>query len=206
MNTRSKQLRTDGRRNEILTSASQAIRRLGLRGAGMRQIADAAGLSAGNLYYYFRNKQELVYFCQDQTLDALHAVAREAREQPSAGTQLALLIRGHLRVLLDTRTAGAVHLEFLGPGAQRGVGRDELPAELYRKLVAKRDRYERAVRALIEDGQKHREVRPGDPKLQAFALLGALNWAARWWRPSGAHTVDEVAGAFIDQLLGGLLQ
>jgi AcrR family transcriptional regulator len=195
LNERSKKRRVDDRRLEILASAGGAIRRLGLRGAGMREIAEAAGLSAGNLYYYFRNKEELVYFCQVSTLDALIDVAKTAAATDGgAAAQLAHLVNGHLRVLLDSRTAGAVHLEF-----------DDLPPALYQKLVRKRDRYEQRVRALIVDGQARGEVRAGDAKLKAFALLGALNWSARWFHPGGAYAVGDVAQSFADQLLGGLL-
>jgi AcrR family transcriptional regulator len=192
LNTRSKQLRAATRRSEIMASASSALRRLGLR-AGMRQIADAAGLSAANLYYYFRNKHELVYSCQDGTLDHLLVVARQARLQAGSRAQLAWLIHGHLRLVLDEASGGPAHLEF-----------QELAPPLYRKLVHKRDRYERAVRALIAAGQARGELRRGDPKLAAFALLGALNWAARWYRAGGAHDVEEVASSFTQLLLDGL--
>jgi AcrR family transcriptional regulator len=194
MNSRSKQLRADQRRGEIVVSAQGAIRRLGLRRAGMREIARAAGLSAGNLYYYFRNKQELVYYCQDRTLDALRAVATHAAAEPTSRRALAVLIEGHLRVLLDPATAGAVHLDF-----------EDLPKPLYRKLVDKRDQYEGAVRTLIEEGQRVGDIEIGDSKLQAFALLGALNWAARWYRPDGSSSPEEIAEVFVPQLLIGIL-
>jgi len=195
MNGRSKQQRIEDRRTAIVQSAQGAIRELGLKKAGMREIARAAGLSAGNLYYYFRNKQELVYFCQDQTLDRLLDVAKEAAAQESSKQALSRLVRGHLRVLLDPSTAGAVHLDF-----------DDLPKPLLKKLVDKRDRYEHAVRALIEEGQRRGQIAMNDSKLQAFVLLGALNWAARWYRPSGALTVEDVADVFVPQLLKGLLR
>jgi AcrR family transcriptional regulator len=194
LNTRSKTSRSDGRRLQILAGASGVIRKLGLRGAGMRQIAESVGLSPGNLYYYFRNKQELVYFCQDATLDRLLEVARDARRAATAREQLGALIEGHLDALLGERGVGAVHLEL-----------DGLQPALYRKLVQKRDRYEQAVRALIADAQKRGEVRIVDTKLAAFALLGALNWTARWFRPDGAYPVATVASEFAQQLLDGLL-
>jgi AcrR family transcriptional regulator len=193
LNDRSKQLRTDGKRRDILAAAAGTFRKLGVQRAGMREIADAVGLSTGNLYYYFRNKDELIYYCQDRTLDALLAVARTAGEQYGSRGQLGYLIEGHLRVVLDEQASGLLHLEF-----------DELPPELRKKVVQKRDRYERAVRALIADGQKRNEVRPGNPKLDAFVLLGALNWAARWFRPNGEWTVDEVARHHRSRLLDGL--
>lgn len=197
-NTRSKRnpppAKADRRRSEIVASASGAFRRLGVHRAGMREIASAAGLSAGNLYYYFRNKDELVYFCQDRSLDALLRVAAEAKEKPGAAAQLDHLVRGHLAVLLDTHAAGAIHLDF-----------DLLPPPLFRKIVAKRDRYEGMVRAIVVDGQRRGEIRTGDPKLAAFGLLGALNWSARWYRPGPGLGVEQVADAFADQLLRGLL-
>ena len=194
MNGRSKQLRTDAKRTAILVGAADAFRRLGARRAGMREIAEALGLSAGNLYYYFRNKDELVYYCQDRTLDALLDVARTARAQYGSRGQLGSLIEGHLRVLLGEQASGVLHLEF-----------DDLPAPLLKKVLVKRDRYERLVRGLIADGQKRGEVRPGDPKLDAFVLLGALNWTARWFRPGGAWTAENVARHHRERLLDGLL-
>jgi AcrR family transcriptional regulator len=160
----------------------------------MREIAEAVGLSTGNLYYYFRNKDELIYYCQDRTIDALLAVAEEARRQYGSRGQLGFLIEGHLRVLLGEQASGVVHLEF-----------DDLPPELLKKVVQKRDRYERAVRALIADGQKRGELRGSQPKLDAFVLLGALNWAARWFRPGREWTVDDVARHHRERLLDGLL-
>ena len=47
-------------------------------------------------------------------------------------------------------------------------------------------------------------VRTGEPKLQAFALLGSLNWVARWYRP-GQGDPDQILRSFREQLLRGLL-
>jgi AcrR family transcriptional regulator len=191
LNARSKSKRADARRSEILLSATRAIREHGLRGAGMREIARAAGLSTGNLYYYFRNKQELVYYCQNHTLDTLLLVAREAAAFPEPRSRLIALIDGHLR-------------EVLAGGAALHLDLDGVPPAFYRKLVLKRDRYERAVREILADGHKRRQLREGDPKMQAFVLLGALNWAARWYRPEGSFSVDAIVTGFTEQLLRGL--
>jgi hypothetical protein len=36
------------------------------------------------------------------------------------------------------------------------------------------------------------------------AILGAVNWTARWYRPGGEQTPEEVASALADFLVGGL--
>ncbi|HEY2744251.1 MAG TPA: TetR/AcrR family transcriptional regulator [Polyangia bacterium] len=191
LNARSKLRRADARRNEILEGALVAMRDQGLRSAGMRDIARAAGLSTGNLYYYFRNKEELVYACQDRALDQLLDVLASAKGRPDAPERLGALIEGHLHVVMSG--GATLHLDL-----------DELPKPLFKKIVLKRDKYERGVRDLIAAGQRQGLVRAGEPKLQAFALLGALNWVARWYRP-GAGDAAEVVSSFREQLLRGLL-
>jgi AcrR family transcriptional regulator len=190
-NMRSKNGRAGARRLEILDGALVALRDQGLRRAGMRDIARAAGLSTGNLYYYFRNKQELVYACQDRALDQLLEVLAQSKDRPDAAERLGALIDGHLHVVMAG--GASLHLDL-----------DDLPKPLFKKIVQKRDRYERGVRDLITLGQREGAVRPGEAKLQAFALLGALNWVARWYRP-GEGDQQEIIYSFRDQLLGGLL-
>jgi TetR/AcrR family transcriptional regulator len=191
LNTRSKQRRADTRRHEILEGALLAMRDHGLHRAGMRDIARAAGLSTGNLYYYFRNKEELVYACQDRALDRLLEVLAGAKDRPDAAERLGAVVEGHLQVVMAG--GASLHLDL-----------DGLPKPLFKKIVQKRDKYERGVRDLIAEGQRQGLVRSGEPKLQAFALLGALNWVARWYRP-GEGDPDEIVYSFKEQLLRGLL-
>jgi AcrR family transcriptional regulator len=189
--TRSKNHRADARRTVILDSAVRAMNDRGLRGAGMRDIARAAGLSTGNLYYYFRNKEELVYACQDRAVDQLLDVLASARPRPDAEERLDALIDGHLRVVMAG--GASLHLEL-----------DALPKPLFKKIVQKRDKYERGVRDLISEGQREGAVRAGEAKLQAFVLLGALNWVARWYH-EGEGDREEIIANFRQQLLRGLL-
>ena len=71
-------------------------------------------------------------------------------------------------------------------------------------MVAQRDRYESAWRRIVENGIEKGEFRTANAKLATLTLLGALNWAAIWWRPDGEQSPDELATAMADTLLGGL--
>src|SRR5256885_7360777 len=51
------QRKNEARRQEILRAAARVFRRLGLSATGMREIAEEADLSPGNLYYYFRSEE-----------------------------------------------------------------------------------------------------------------------------------------------------
>src|ERR1700736_4862162 len=67
------------RRLEILRAAGREFRVRGFAETGMRDIAAAAALSPANLYNYFRGKHEILFFCQDNSLDRMIAALDKAR-------------------------------------------------------------------------------------------------------------------------------
>jgi hypothetical protein len=70
-----------------------------------------------------------------------------------------------------------------------------------RKAVQeRRDRYEAAVRELLEQGAAAGVFRPLDAAVAARAILGALNWTVKWFRADGGKS----AGA-IGEEIGALL-
>src|SRR5437868_14716995 len=64
-------------RVEILKSAAAAFRRLGYHGATVEEIAAALQMKKGNLYYYFRNKEDILFACHQYSLDRLHELLDE---------------------------------------------------------------------------------------------------------------------------------
>jgi AcrR family transcriptional regulator len=182
--------RRDARRDEILRAAARTFRRRGFADTGMRDIAEAADLSAANLYHYFRGKDEILYYCQDRALDRmLDAVASARRAEPTATGRLRRVLTAHLTTMLDEVEGASAHLET-----------DALPPALRERIVRKRDRYERAIRRLIADGVRRGECVAPDPALAARAMLGALNWTATWFDPAGpkpAAVVGDDMAAFL---------
>ncbi|MDP1952246.1 MAG: TetR/AcrR family transcriptional regulator, partial [Betaproteobacteria bacterium] len=161
--------KSEARRLDILRAAARVFRRSGVAAAGMREIAEEADLSPGNLYYYFAGKDELLYFCQDRTVDRMLESAEAARASPvPVADQLRAVIRAHLHYTLDELEGATAHLEI-----------DMLPDALRRTIIEKRDQYEHAVRALIAKGIKRGEFAACDAALVARAILGALNWTSR---------------------------
>jgi len=186
----------DQRRREILGAASRLFRAHGLHSTGMREIAAELGRTAGNLYYYFPSKQELLAFCQEETLGQLLELARGIRRTgASPGEKLRRLIAGHVAVLNEATPGSLAHLEV-----------NEVPADRRAALLASRRRYEGAIRSLLEAGIASGELRAVDARLATLALLGALNWTVKWFRPDGRKSAAEVGGEFADLLLGGLLR
>jgi AcrR family transcriptional regulator len=192
-NRRSK--RADARRMEIMRAAAHVFRERGFAAAGMRDIAVAADLSPGNLYHYFRGKEELLFFCQNRSLDRLlEALGAAQREGGPLAARLREVAVAHVLCLVDEVEGSAAHLEV---GA--------LPPRLRGRIVAKRDRYERGVRALVSAGIQQGLLRASDPTIATRAFLGALNWTAHWFRPEGAQSPRRVADLVADYAVAGLL-
>lgn len=183
------------RRLEILRAAGKMFRAHGFAATGMRGIAAAANLSPANLYNYFRGKHELLFFCQDNSLDRMIAALETSRcSKSSAAERLGMVIESHVRCVLDEVEGSAAHLLT-----------SALPSHLQRRLVAKRDRYEEGVRQMIAAGIRSGEFVSCDPALAARAILGALNWSVRWFSPEGRLTAGEIAEEFAYYLTRGLV-
>jgi AcrR family transcriptional regulator len=186
--------RAKRKRAEILGSAAAAFRKRGYHGASMDRIARALRMTKGNLYYYFRDKEEILYFCHDYSVDLL---LRLVDEVEAAGgcpeARLRRLVVGFVHMILDELHGTALTMDV-----------QALSPRLLKKVVAKRDRFDQAVRRLIREGMASGAFAPGDPKLVSFALLGSVNWITRWYDPQGSARSDEIAEAFADFLLRGL--
>src|SRR5204863_72620 len=71
-------------------------------------------------------------------------------------------------------------------------------------VIVRRDRFDRGVRHVLEEGMERGAFGSGDAKLLAFAIFGAVNWIPRWFDPNGAASSQEIAERFADYLIAGL--
>jgi AcrR family transcriptional regulator len=192
----SRQPAANDRRIEILKSAAAAFRRRGYHGASVDEIASALEMTKGNLYYYFKNKEEILFACHEYSLDKLLTLMADVlAEQATPEAKLRRLVLAFVHLILDDLHGTALTLD---PEA--------LSPPLLKRVVAKRDQFDRGIRGIIQDGIDQGQFKPGDPKMIEFAMMGAVNWIAKWFDPEGPATSTEIGDAFADYLVGGLLK
>jgi AcrR family transcriptional regulator len=179
---------------EILQAAAAAFRRLGYHGATVEEIATALHMKKGNLYYYFRNKEEILFACHQYSLDRLLAILDDLERSGLPPEQkLRRLIGSFVSTILDELhgTALFLNLEALSPAHLRTV-------------IARRDRFDKGMREVLKEGIRSGTFAYADAKLLSFAILGAVNWIPRWFNPEGPSTSQEIADKFADYLIAGL--
>jgi AcrR family transcriptional regulator len=186
--------RVERKRIEILRAAAGIFRRRGYHGASVDQIASALNMAPGNLYYYFRNKEEILYACHDYSLGL---ILKELKEVEQSGLppdrQMHRLIVAFVHLFIDVLHGTAWTLEV-----------EALSAPLLKKVIVRRDRIDKAFRRIIREGVDTGLFARLDPKLTSFAIFGAINWIPRWYDPAGQATSHEIAQVFADYLVAGL--
>ena len=182
------------KKREILHAASRVFRRRGLQSTGMRDIATELNMAVGNLYYYFKDKEALLAFVQEDTLEALLELADRVRGQKlRANGRLFMLIEEHVVLLNEEIPGSLAHLEV-----------EALSEPWRRRVQDRRDAYERAFREIIEEGMATGVFRPTDPKVSAMAILGAVNWTVKWFRPDGSKTARQIGRECAELLVRGV--
>jgi len=87
-----KEREKEQRRNDIVDAAERVFFSKGIWTATMDDVAEAAELSKGTLYLYFKNKEELYYAINLRSLKILVRLFQEAVEQGKTGFDQVFLI------------------------------------------------------------------------------------------------------------------
>ena len=170
------------KRQEVLREAAASFNFKGYHATSLTEIATSLGVTKAALYHYFPNKNSLLAACFERAMDVAFASLERGRRQGKNGRErLVLTITGYVSQLIDELNCCVVLME-----------EQALLPEDRAKLVRQRDRFERALRALVKEGIEDGSVVPCDPKLAIFVILGAMNWVAKWFKPSGAWKPQQI--------------
>lgn len=182
------------RRIQIMRSLTGILRDRHLSSLTMQDIALRLGMTKGNLYNYFRSKQELLYECHTKAMENSLALLDTARAaSPTAS--------GQLRALMMALAHSVVNDPY---GAVITTDLDSLSPQQRRHYLTLRDRFEQGLRDIVADGMGSGEFIPADVKLTSFALLGSFQWISRWYRADGPSGPEEIGALFADLFLRAL--
>jgi AcrR family transcriptional regulator len=198
------QRRAEDRPREICAAALEVFAEKGFAAAKLDEIARRAGVSKGTLYLYFEDKEQLfravVRSAIAPNIEAVTSII-SAADAPFSDI---------VRMFLTAFSEREAQLP-IGAVAKMVVGESRNFPELARvwhdEVASKAIG---AIAAFVERAQQRGEVRPGDPRLHAFSLMGPMVLGALWRAtlvPAGGEPLDlgALAKQHAETVLAGLL-
>ncbi|MFI6094590.1 TetR/AcrR family transcriptional regulator [Lentzea sp. NPDC051213] len=164
----------------------------GFHGTGIRDLAQAAGLSSATLYHYMGTKEDLLAAIMRASLTALIAAAEQITGDPRE--RLIALVRMHVQAHAEKPRETLVV-----DGEMRA-----LTGERRAEIVALRDRYEQFWQDAISEGIKARQLTVAEPNVARLALLEMCSGVSRWYSPAGPVKLSDLTMQYAGMALGML--
>jgi len=182
-------------RKKLLAIAGRLFWQKGYLATSIDDIAKSAKMNKASLYYYFKNKADVLYELASATMQALIDQALpilNSSLQPEE--KLKVFIVKHL-------TFGLLHLGLSGIGQME---RRNLPPKLLQAYIRMRDEYEGIFRKILEEGTKQGKFQCRDVELASLFIMGFLNSTVQWFDKTGKLSPEEIASeafAFVSDML-----
>nr|WP_149183979.1 TetR/AcrR family transcriptional regulator [Streptomyces sp. TRM49041] len=185
------------RRTEILAAAARVFAAQGYNATTVRQVADAAGMLAGSLYYHFDSKESMVDEILSGFLDELWtgydtvlAAGLGPRETVEA------LVTESFREIDRHHAAVAIYQKEARHLAA-------LPRFGY--LTDSQRRFEKTWLGTLERGVAEQVFRADLDVRLTYRFVRDTVWvAASWYRPGGLHSPEEIARQYLSMVLDGI--
>ena len=172
------------KQNRMLKAAARCFNIKGYSGTSLKDVANLLGLTDAALYYYVRNKQELVYLCYVRAAD----VGREAMQRAIGESEDGLeTVRRYLRYHIEYMVGDQGPIAIMSEIPSLKPEHREEVLELSRKHSA-------AFEALLERGIGDGSIAPCDVRMTGNAIMGSLNWIPKWF-----HGDPAVAEKILDE-------
>ena len=171
------------KRDRMLRAAAQCFNLKGYSGTSLKDVADILGLTDAALYYYVRNKEELVYLCYVRAADVGREAMRQATEEGGTGFEIIVrYLSCHIETMVGDRGPIAIMSEI---PSLKPAHRDEV-LELSRK-------HSTAFEKLLGHGIADGSITACDVRMTGNAIMGSLNWIPKWFHgdPAVAEKILE---------------
>ena len=183
------------KRDAVLQTAAHLFLERGYQKTSMVLLATRLKVTKPALYYYFRNKEEILVECYRAGIAEIEShLERSSPEEGTGLTKLRLYVNAYATAVLTHYFGRCVAM----------VDDTELSPEGQHEVRGLKRRMDIALRGLVKEGTRDGSIAPCNPKLVSFAIAGAINWIGTWYEPGGDLPPDEIAREFTQLLTGGL--
>lgn len=171
-------------RDRMLRAAAYCFNQKGYSGTSLKDVANILGLTDAALYYYVRNKEELVYLCYVRAAEVGRDAMQRAIDEGQNGLdRVQRYIRYHIEAIVGESGPLAIMSEI--PSLQ--------PAHRDEVLGLSRVHSSR-FEALLEQGIADGSIAKCDVRMTGNAIMGSINWIPKWF-----HGDEDAAQRILDE-------
>jgi AcrR family transcriptional regulator len=183
------------KREAVLQTAAHLFLEHGYQKTSMSLLAARLKVTKPALYYYYKNKEEILVECYRAGIMEIESHLDRTRSKKGKGlARLQLYVHAYASAVLKHEFGRCVAM----------LDDSELSVEGRREVRELKRRMDVSLRAFVEAGIKDGSIANCNPKLVSFAVSGAINWVGTWYRPDGDLPPDEIAREFTQILTGGI--
>ncbi len=172
-------------RDRILLEAARLFRHHGYAATSLRDVADAAGLKAGSIYYHFDSKEQIVSEVLDKgttiLTDTVKARIDAVPEAAPWRDRIAAGIDGHLWAILHHSDFMSANIRIYGQIPISAKNRHRIGRRAYS------DYWDNLLDAAASSGELRKDT--STAMIRLF-VIGALNWTVEWYNPQRGSFQD----------------
>jgi len=176
----------------ILQEADLLFTRKGYNATSLDEIASRLNITKTALYYYVRNKNELLCRCYQRSIELTEQCYEQAAQEGKTGLD---------KVLAYLRIDASRGVMSMTPLTELNAIRDP---KLRQKLGQRLSACEAQFRSFIEQGIRDRSIADCDPQLTTLFILGASRHMIQWYDPDAGHDLQSIVERFIQFCCRGL--
>lgn len=182
------------KKEAVLREAARLFCHKGYSETQMSDVASQLGVTKPTIYYYFKNKEEVLVGCFEVGFELIEATLKTAENTTRSGAErLRNALQAYAEIMTQDFGKCAVRVSISGLSQQ---SRESI--DFHRRRIDTR------IRALVVEAIKDGSIRPCDPKIATFTMLGSLNGIGRWHKADGELGPAELAKAVVAQVFAGL--
>ncbi len=181
---------------ELMRVSVELFAKQGYAQTSVQQIVDAAGVTKGALYHYFKSKDDLLFDIYDRILSLQQ---RRLDEIAARGLDPQQTLR------LVCEDVIVTSIEWLHEGTVFFRSQHMLSPERQREVKRRRREYNDAFEAVLDAARAGGRVPSDIPAALLVAnFFSDVHYLAQWYSPNGPLSKEQVARELTDLYLAGL--
>lgn len=181
------------KKNLLLKKAAQLFLEYGFHGTSLRKIAELAGMRTPALYYYFKNKGEILSQLQETGAQRFRENVIEAIDRAADPEEKIRTLMSRVVTML--------------------INDEEMPLLMvqdfssHKPNIAKKKRdkeFVYLIRTMLQELAENKGIKePVDPTVATYCLISITSWICRWYNPRGRMDVQALTASLTRMFFQG---